>query len=54
MKIITTMIHAKLEANLLLFLFCPFVESYNKNQVFIKMVICGNEKFLFFVYSVSV
>ena len=34
-------------------LFCPFVETKNKNQIFSKLIICQQEIFLFFVHSKS-
>ena len=39
MKIIVTIIPTNLVTNSLLFLFCPFIETKNKNQVFSKLVV---------------
>ena len=37
MKTIVTLIPTNLDTYLLLFLFCPFLESKNKNEIFSKM-----------------
>ena len=39
LKKIVTVILANLVTNLLLYLFCPFVKSKNKNQIFSKLVV---------------
>ena len=40
MKTIVTIIHTNLVTNLLLPLFCRFVETKNKNQILNSLVVC--------------
>ena len=48
MKIIVPLISASLVINWLLYLFCHFVETKNKNEVFRKMAVLLREVFVFF------
>ena len=54
MKIILTMIPTDLVTNLLLFSFCPFLKTKNKNQVLSKLVIWQREIFLFLFITTRV
>ena len=47
MKIIVTIILTNLVTNSLLSLFCPFVETKTKNQIFSKIVACNKTYFCF-------
>ena len=49
---IVTIISSNLVTNSLLSLFCPFIETKNKNQVFSKLVVWQREIY-FFVYIES-
>ena len=49
MKIIVSLISASLVINWLLYLFCHFVETKNKNEVFRKMAVLLREVFVFFL-----
>ena len=52
MKIISTIIPTDLVTNSLLSIFCSFLETKNKNQVFNRLVVCQREIFMFFyLYS---
>ena len=53
MKIIVTIIPANLATNSLLSLFCLFVETNNKNQIFTKLVIWQREIFYFLFIASS-
>ena len=44
MKMIVTIIPTDLVTNSLSSLFCPFIETTNKNHIFRKLVWSGNEK----------
>ena len=54
MKTMVTMIPTNLVTNLILFLFCPFVESKNKNQISSKLVICFFIEFFLHVITVRI
>ena len=54
MKMIVTIIPTDLVTNSLSSLFCPFIETTNKNHIFRKLVWSGNEKqFSLFLKSES-
>ena len=48
MKKIVTIIPTNLAAKLLLSLFCPFIETKNKNKIFSKLVVWKREIVLLF------
>ena len=53
MKMIVTIISSNLVTNSLLPLFCPFIETKNKNQVLSKLVVWQREIFFFCLYRVA-
>ena len=53
MKMILTLILISLVANSILSLFCPFIGTKNKNQIFSKLVVWQREIVLLFVQSTN-
>ena len=53
MRIIVAIIPTELVTNSLLYFFCPFLKTKNKNPVFSKLVVWQREIFLFSVYNES-